>query len=153
MQPADLLVDNLASLATVGADGDFCVIHDAAIAIRAGHIEAVGPRDQVHTAITLAVDAEIVDATGQSAIPGLVDCHTHVVYGGNRIHEFDLRAQGANYERIAAEGGGIKASVSLTREATEDELVASATTRLETMLRLGTTTAEIKSGYGLSAEH
>ena len=103
--------------------------------------------------MTLAADAEIIDATGQSAVPGLVDCHTHVVYGGNRIHEFDLRAQGANYERIAAEGGGIKASVRLTREATEDELVASATKRLETMRRLGTTTAEIKSGYGLSAEH
>ncbi|MEI6625946.1 MAG: imidazolonepropionase [Thermoleophilia bacterium] len=153
MQPADLLIDNLASLATVDADGEFCVIHNAAIAIRAGHIEAVGPRDHVHAAITLADDAELIDATGQSAVPGLVDCHTHVVYGGNRIHEFDLRAQGANYERIAAEGGGIKASVRLTREATEDELVTSAAKRLETMRRLGTTTAEIKSGYGLSAEH
>ena len=153
MQPADLLIDNLASLATVAADGEFCVVHNAAIAIRAGHIEAVGPRDQVHAAVTLAADAEVIDATGQSAVPGLVDCHTHVVYGGNRIHEFDLRAQGANYERIAAEGGGIKASVRLTREATEDELVASATKRLVTMRRLGTTTAEIKSGYGLSAEH
>ena len=153
MQPADLLIDNLASLATVDADGEFCVLHNAAIAIRAGHIEAVGPRDHVHAAITLADDAELIDATGQSAVPGLVDCHTHVVYGGNRIHEFDLRAQGANYERIAAEGGGIKASVRLTREATEDELVTSAAKRLETMRRLGTTTAEIKSGYGLSAEH
>ena len=153
MQPADLLIDNLASLATVDADGEFCVIHNAAIAIRAGHIEAVGPRDQVHAAVTLADDVELIDATGQSAVPGLVDCHTHVVYGGNRIHEFDLRAQGANYERIAAEGGGIKASVRLTREATEDELVVSAAKRLETMRRLGTTTAEIKSGYGLSAEH
>ncbi len=153
MQPADLLIDNLASLATVDANGKFCVVHNAAIAICAGHIEAVGPRDQVHAAVTLAADAEVIDATGQSAVPGLVDCHTHVVYGGKRIHEFDLRAQGASYERIAAEGGGIKASVRLTREATEDDLVASATKRLKTMRRLGTTTVEIKSGYGLSAEH
>jgi imidazolonepropionase len=86
-----------------------------------------------------------------SAVPGLVDCHTHIVYGGNRIHEFDLRAQGADYERIAAEGGGIKASVALTRAATDDALLAAAAKRLARMRALGTTTAEVKSGYGLTA--
>lgn len=151
MQPADRLIDNLASLATVDADGGFRVVHDAAIAIRAGHIEAVGPRDEVHAAVELADGAEVVDATGLSAVPGLVDCHTHVVYGGNRVHEFDLRAQGADYERIAAEGGGIRASVRMTREATDDELLAAGTGRLARMRELGTTTAEVKSGYGLTA--
>lgn len=151
MQPADRLIDNLASLATVDADGGFRVVHDAAIAIRDGHIEAVGPRAEVHAQVELADGAEVVDATGLSAVPGLVDCHTHVVYGGNRVHEFDLRAQGADYERIAAEGGGIRASVRMTREATDEDLLAAATGRLARMRALGTTTAEVKSGYGLSA--
>ena len=93
MQPADLLIDNLATLATVDADGDFGVQHDAAIAIRNGHIEAVGAREDVLRRVQLADDAEVIDARGMSAVPGLVDCHTHIVYGGNRIHEFDrLRA-------------------------------------------------------------
>ncbi|MFM7552827.1 MAG: imidazolonepropionase, partial [Actinomycetota bacterium] len=151
MQPADRLIDNLASLATVDADGGFRVVHDAAIAIRDGHIEAVGPRAEVHDQVELTDGAEVVDATGLSAVPGLVDCHTHVVYGGNRVHEFDLRAQGADYERIAAEGGGIRASVRMTRAASDDELLAAATGRLARMRALGTTTAEVKSGYGLSA--
>lgn len=150
MRPADLLIDNLATLATVDADGDFGVLHDAAIAIRDGHVEAVGPREEVRAAVPLD-DAEVIDATGMSAVPGLVDCHTHVVYGGDRIHEFDLRAQGADYERIAAEGGGIRASMRMTREATDDALVTGATRRLREMRRTGTTTAEVKSGYGLSA--
>lgn len=150
MQPADRLIDHLATLATVDADGDFGVIHDAAIAIRNGHVEAVGPREEVRAAVPLD-DAEVIDATGMSAVPGLVDCHTHIVYGGDRIHEFDLRAQGADYERIAAEGGGIRASMRMTREATDDALVAGATRRLAEMRRTGTTTAEVKSGYGLSA--
>lgn len=152
MQPADRLIDHLASLATIGDDGGFTVVHDAAIAIRDGHIEAVGPREDVHAAVALADGAEVIDATGMSAVPGLVDCHTHVVYGGNRIHEFDLRAQGADYERIAAEGGGIRASVRMTREAADADLLADATRRLARMRALGTTTAEVKSGYGLSAE-
>ncbi len=151
MQPADLLIDNLATLASIDADGDFGVQHGAAIAIRNGHIEAVGARAEVLHAVELADDAEIIDATGMSAVPGLVDCHTHVVYGGNRIHEFDLRAQGADYEQIAAEGGGIKASVAMTRAATDADLVAGATKRLARMRALGTTTAEVKSGYGLTA--
>jgi imidazolonepropionase-like amidohydrolase len=129
MQPADLLIDNLASLASIDADGDFGVQHQAAIAIRNGHIEAVGPREEVLRTVQLADDAEVIDARGMSAVPGLVDCHTHIVYGGNRIHEFDLRAQGADYERIAAEGGGIKASVKLTREASDETLLADATKR------------------------
>lgn len=150
MRPADLLIDNLATLATVDADGDFGVLHDAAIAIRAGHVEAVGPGEEVRAAVPLD-DAEVIDATGMSAVPGFVDCHTHIVYGGDRIHEFDLRAQGADYERIAAEGGGIRASMRMTRAATDDALIAGATRRLREMRRTGTTTAEVKSGYGLSA--
>ena len=151
MQPADRLIDNIASLATVDADGDFTVLHDAAIAIHGGRIEAVGPRERVLAEVEVLAGAEVIDATGMSAVPGLVDCHTHVVYGGNRIHEFDLRAQGADYERIATEGGGIKASVRMTREASDAELLAGAVRRMQEMLACGTTTAEVKSGYGLNA--
>ena len=153
MRPADLLIDKLASLATVAADGAFCVIDAAAIAVCEGRIVAVGPREEVLAGVEVREGAELIDATGLSAVPGLVDCHTHIVYGGNRIHEFDLRAQGADYERIAEEGGGIRASVRMTREASDEDLIESATARLETMRRYGTTTAEVKSGYGLSALH
>ena len=86
-----------------------------------------------------------------SAIPGLVDCHTHTVWAGSRVDEFDRRAQGQPYEQIAAAGGGIKATVAAVRAASEDELVAAATRRLARMRALGTTTAEVKSGYGLDA--
>ena len=84
-----------------------------------------------------------------SAIPGLVDCHTHTVWAGSRVDEFDRRAQGQPYEQIAAAGGGIKSTVAAVRAASEAELVAAATRRLQRMRALGTTTAEVKSGYGL----
>lgn len=146
---ADLLVDHLSTLATVDRHGAFLVIEDAAIAARGGTITAVGPREQLLRELELADGAETIDASGMSAIPGLVDCHTHTVHGGLRIDEFDRRAQGQSYQEIAAAGGGIRSTVAATRGASEDELVASATTRLRRMRALGTTTVETKSGYGL----
>ena len=89
------------------------------------------------------------DARGMSAIPGLVDCHTHSVWAGSRVDEFDRRAQGQSYEQIAAAGGGISATVAPSARASEAELAAAATRRLVRMRALGTTTAEVKSGYGL----
>jgi imidazolonepropionase len=89
------------------------------------------------------------DATGKVVCPGFVDCHTHAVYGGDRVHEFELRIQGASYMEIMAAGGGIVSTVRHTRDATLEQLVRSASARLDQMLALGTTTAEIKSGYGL----
>jgi imidazolonepropionase len=149
--PADLLVDRIASLATVDADGAFRVVHDAALAAAAGRIVAVGPREDVLRDVQVADGAETVDARGLSAIPGLVDSHTHAVFAASRIDEFDRRAQGQGYEEIAAAGGGIRSSVRAVREASLAELAETTARRLRRMRALGTTTAEVKSGYGLDA--
>ncbi len=100
----------------------------------------------------LATDAEH-DLGGALVTPGLVDCHTHLVYGGQRAREFELRLQGASYEQIARAGGGIRSTVAATRAAGDAELFASAQARTRTLMAEGVTTIEIKSGYGLSAEH
>jgi imidazolonepropionase len=93
---------------------------------------------------------ERIDCGGRLITPGLIDCHTHLVYAGDRAHEFELRLKGARYEEIAKAGGGIAATVAATRAASEDELVAEALPRLDALLAEGLTTIEIKSGYGLS---
>ena len=96
--------------------------------------------------------AERIDCGGRWITPGLIDCHTHLVHGGDRSREFELRLAGASYEEIAKSGGGIASTVRDTRAASEAELVASALARLDRLLAEGATTVEIKSGYGLSAE-
>ncbi len=148
MADVELIIDHLATIATVDARGSFVVHRDGAIAIDNGRIVAIGSRES----IVASHDARNgIDATGMSAIPGLVDCHTHAVWAGSRIDEFDRRAQGQGYEEIAAAGGGIRSSVAAVRAASDDELAAGAARRLAAMRRLGTTTAEVKSGYGLDA--
>lgn len=97
-------------------------------------------------------DAEIIDLEGRWVTPGLVDCHTHIVYGGNRAREFEMRLEGASYEEVARAGGGIVSSVTATRALSVDELVAVALPRLDTLLSEGVTTIEVKSGYGLNIE-
>ena len=146
MQTADLVIDNLASIATPAVEH-----RNAAIAVGGGRILAAGPREEVLRAARPGAGATLIDGRGMSAIPGLVDCHTHTVWAGSRVDEFDRRAQGQPYEQIAAAGGGIKATVAAVRAASEDELIAAATRRLARMRALGTTTAEVKSGYGLDA--
>jgi imidazolonepropionase len=153
-----LLIDHIGRLATPagpaparGADlARVDVVQDAAIAIVDGRIAAAGPRDQVlpgHDALPLH------DAEGRAAIPGLVDCHTHAVFGGDRAGEFDLRSQGAGYEQIHAAGGGIAASVAATRAAAADGMLPGILERhLGWMAAGGTTTAEVKSGYGLDRD-
>jgi imidazolonepropionase len=97
--------------------------------------------------------AETIDCEGRWITPGLIDPHTHLVYGGDRAHEFELRLQGATYEEIARAGGGIVSTMAATRAASEDQLRTQALPRLDALLAEGVTTVEIKSGYGLSLEH
>ena len=97
--------------------------------------------------------AETIDCEGRWITPGLIDPHTHLVYGGDRAHEFELRLAGASYEEIARAGGGIVSTMTATRAASEAELVAQALPRLDALIAEGTTTVEVKSGYGLSLEH
>ncbi|MBF8708525.1 imidazolonepropionase [Pseudomonas pudica] len=125
--------------------GRYSAIEDAAIVTNAGLIEWIGPRVEL-----AAVEAErTVDLGGAWVTPGLIDCHTHAVFGGNRSGEFEQRLQGVSYAEIAAQGGGIASTVRATRAASEDELFASARQRVQALMRDGVTTMEIKSGYGL----
>jgi imidazolonepropionase len=118
--------------------------------VRDGAIVATGSSDVIEK--QMARDAEIVDATDHVVLPGFVDAHAHPVFAGNRVDEFEMRARGATYEQIAANGGGIRSTVRKTRAATEDQLLAQAIKHAEWFLRCGTTTVEAKSGYGLSVE-
>ena len=127
------------------AEGRYSVMEDAAIVTNAGLIEWIGPRAEL-----APVDAErSVDLGGAWVTPGLIDCHTHAVFGGNRSGEFEQRLQGVSYAEIAAQGGGIASTVRATRAASEDELFASARQRVQALMRDGVTTIEVKSGYGL----
>ncbi|TSD79528.1 imidazolonepropionase [Pseudomonas sp. KBS0710] len=127
------------------AGGKYSIIEDAAMVTADSLIEWIGPRSQVPTADY----AQVQDLQGAWVTPGLIDCHTHTVFGGNRSGEFEQRLEGVSYAEIAAKGGGIASTVRATRAATEDELFASAEKRLRSLLRDGVTTVEIKSGYGL----
>ncbi|WP_460132099.1 imidazolonepropionase [Pseudomonas sp. S1_E04] len=127
------------------AHGKYAIIEDAALVTAGQLIEWIGPRSQVPTADY----AQVHDLQGAWVTPGLIDCHTHAVFGGNRSGEFEQRLQGVSYAEIAAQGGGIASTVRATRAASEDELFASAHKRLRSLLRDGVTTVEIKSGYGL----
>lgn len=139
-----------ARLATMRADRpDLGEIEHGVIAIRGGHIVYAGD------AADFPADADAIkriDCEGRWITPGLVDCHTHLVYGGDRAHEFELRLKGASYEEIARAGGGIVSTVAATRKASEADLTAHALPRLDALIGEGATTVEIKSGYGLDTE-
>lgn len=123
------------------------LIEDAAIIVQGDGITWVGPR------AGLAADAgERHSLGGRLVTPGLIDCHTHIVHGGNRAREFEMRLQGASYEEVARAGGGIVSTVTATREATEDSLLQTALPRIDALIAEGVTTIEIKSGYGLDIE-
>jgi imidazolonepropionase len=139
-----------ARLASVRGDRpDLGVIEHGVIAARDGRIVFAGARSDFPSG---ADAAERIDCAGRWITPGLVDCHTHLVFGGNRAHEFELRLQGASYEEIARAGGGIVSTVAATRASSEAELVAGALPRADALIGEGVTTLEIKSGYGLNAE-
>ena len=126
-------------------------IHEGAIAVQDGKICWLGRMDDLADRPD-KLATNVTDLAGAWVTPGLVDCHTHLVYGGNRADEFEKRLNGVSYEEIARAGGGIRSSVSATRAASEDDLVKHAQKRLNNLLREGVTTIEIKSGYGLRTE-
>ncbi len=139
-----------AHLMTLDADdGGLGIVRDGAIACHGSRIAYAGPLSAVPSGL---VAEHQVDCGGRWIGPGLVDCHTHMVYAGNRANEFEQRLDGASYADIARAGGGIVATVRATRAASEDELLAQSLPRLDAMLAEGVTTVEIKSGYGLTLE-
>ena len=138
-----MLLTNLT--AATMRDG-YGLIEDAAILIEGGRIAWVGPRTQAPSG------HETTDCEGRLATPGLIDCHTHIVYGGSRAHEFEQRLTGVSYAEIARAGGGIAATVRMTRAESEADLAASALRRLDALLAEGVTTIEVKSGYGLDRD-
>jgi imidazolonepropionase len=140
-----------ATLATFAGDAPYGLIERGAVAMREGHIAWVGAQDDL-PGDALALASHVEDLGGAVVTPGLIDCHTHLVFGGNRAHEFDLRLNGASYEEIARAGGGIVSTVKATREASEDELFVQALPRAHALLADGVTALEIKSGYGLDKE-
>ena len=133
-----------ARLATMAGDG-LGIVDDGVVACTDGRIVYAGP------AADAPVDADDrVDCAGRWITPGLIDCHTHLVHGGNRAAEFALRLEGASYQDIARAGGGIVSTMRATRAASEDDLVATALPRIDALIAEGVTTVEVKSGYGLS---
>jgi imidazolonepropionase len=156
----NLLLKNIRQLVTVAQNGmkykvregmgALGTIDDATVYIQQGIIQWVGPSNAFD--LTVPDDTDTFDAAGMVAFPGFVDAHTHTVFAGSREREFALRAQGISYEEIARQGGGILNTVQATRAATKKELQKSAAKRLDAMMRHGTTTVEIKSGYGLDEE-
>ena len=158
MLQIDLLIHSAAQLLTITSDGpkrgaamgELGIIEDGAVAIRDGLIALVGPTSEVRGQVTAA---EEIDATGKVVMPGFVDPHTHLVFAGHRADEFELRIQGATYMEIMAAGGGIMSTVRATRAASVEQLLEESQARLDRMLAHGTTTAEVKTGYGLDTEN
>ena len=141
-----------AATVEAGVAEPYGLIDDAALVIDGETLAWVGPRAAL-PATLLAQCAVQHDAGGALVTPGLIDCHTHLVYGGDRAHEFEQRLNGASYEDIARAGGGIASTVQATRMASAAELMAQSRARLQRLMAEGVTTLEIKSGYGLALEH
>jgi imidazolonepropionase len=152
----DLLIHSAAQLITCtspdnkpkrgAAMRDIGMIQDGAVGVRDGVILAVGPSEPLQAQYSAA---KTIDASGKVVCPGFVDPHTHVVYAGDRIDEFEMRINGATYMEIMAAGGGIVSTMKAVRTASLEQIVAETRARLDMMLRQGTTTAEVKTGYGL----
>ena len=138
-----------ARLATLAPDSQgLGIVEKGAVVSRGGRIAFAGPQEELPAA-WLDRAQEIVDCEGRWITPGLIDCHTHLVYGGDRAVEFEMRLAGASYEDIARAGGGILSTVRATREASEEALLGAALRRLDALVAEGVTTIEVKSGYGL----
>lgn len=146
-----LLVRGIGSLVTntPGTPGDLGIVENAAVSSRDGKIVWAGPEDEIPVALRRSPE---LDVGGRAVVPGFVDSHTHLVFAGDRSDEFASRLEGASYSEILASGGGIHSTVEATRDASMSDLVVQAAVRARRMLRSGTTTVEIKSGYGLTAD-
>jgi imidazolonepropionase len=138
-----------ATLAGTEAAGPYGLIPRGAVAIDGPQIAWAGPEAELPSRFT---GRERVELAGRLVTPGLIDCHTHIVHGGNRAREFEMRLEGATYEEIARAGGGIVSTVAATRSAGEDRLLAEALPRVDALIAEGVTTIEVKSGYGLDVE-
>ncbi|MFN2163536.1 MAG: imidazolonepropionase, partial [Candidatus Promineifilaceae bacterium] len=152
----DLLIHSASQIATCAGEGgpkrgtamqNVGLIENGAVAIDNGLIIAVGDTESIGSNYQAR---QTINAADRAICPGFVDPHTHTVFGGDRVHEFEMRIQGAGYMEIMAAGGGIVSTMRHTREASIEELAASAARRLDEMLALGSTTVEIKTGYGLN---
>lgn len=158
MTTVDLIIHSAGQVLTCASGGspkrgrtmvDVGIIERGAVAILDGKIAAVGTTDEILAKFTAA---HTLDAEGKVVCPGFVDPHTHIVYAGDRLNEFELKIKGADYLDILAAGGGIISTVRQTREASVEQLVEPALKRLDKMLACGTTTCEIKTGYGLDTD-
>ena len=146
---AHQLLTNCKAATMVKGQSGYGLIEDAAIVFENEKLVWVG--SQADLPSTLFVE-EKHDLEGRLVTPGLIDCHTHLVFGGDRAREFEMRLEGASYEEVARAGGGIVSTMKATREASEEELLGSALPRLDALLAEGVSTVEIKSGYGLSID-
>ncbi|MBG8551994.1 imidazolonepropionase [Hymenobacter guriensis] len=156
-----LLIQNCGQLLTMGSVGpgplrgaqlsNWEVLEDAFLACQDGVIVSVGPMSELPAGF-IGPETQVIDAAGRVVMPGLVECHTHLVFAGNRAHEFQRKLRGESYLDILASGGGILSTVRATRAAAEEELLANALYHLEGFRRYGITTLEAKSGYGLDRE-
>ena len=149
MSASPKLLTNLNVATMTDAPTPYGLMSDAAIALQDGLITWVGKAEEIPENLQ---DAESVDLGGRLVTPGLIDCHTHLVHGGNRAAEFEMRLNGASYEEVARAGGGIISTVRATRSASADELLQSALRRADALIAEGVTTLEIKSGYGLDVD-
>ncbi|HZH35471.1 MAG TPA: imidazolonepropionase [Pyrinomonadaceae bacterium] len=156
MQKVDLIIYNAAQIVTCASNNkpkrgdamlDVGLIENGAIAVNEQKIVGVGASSEISSNFQAN---KTIDAGGKTVAPGFVDCHTHVVFAGNRLNEFELKIKGADYLEILENGGGIISTVEKTRNADLSELVEQSWKRLDAMLACGTTTAEVKTGYGLS---
>ncbi|HRH43986.1 MAG TPA: imidazolonepropionase [Pyrinomonadaceae bacterium] len=161
MTRADLIIHNCGQLVTCASNGkakkgkemqELGIIQNGAIAVEFGKIQAVGTTAEILENYMCDNPENVIDAGGKVVMPAFVDPHTHIIYGGNRLDEFELKIKGADYLEILANGGGILSTVKRTRESSYDELFKATYKRLDKMLAHGTTTAEIKTGYGLDYE-
>ncbi|MCK6569747.1 imidazolonepropionase [Myxococcota bacterium] len=150
MTTLSLLVRGAAEVFPSGGDP---VIPKGVVGVIGGRVVHVGTADTLAAAgLVVGPGTQVIDAEDGLVTPGLVDPHTHLVFAGDRAHEYALRAHGASYQEIARAGGGIAHTMAMTRKATEEELIALAAPRLDRLLRQGVTTAEVKSGYGLDLD-